>query len=47
MGEEEQKQEKIEVLQKELEEHWKNTEEERRKSHTGKMYEKFLLRNKK
>ncbi len=39
----EEKQKKvIQELQKQLEAHWKNTEKERRRTHTGKMYEKYI-----
>ena len=33
---------KMEDLEKELAEHWKRTEKERKLTHSGKMYEKFL-----
>ena len=37
---------KLEELEKELKAHWKNTKEEREKTHTKALYEKFL-KNKK
>ena len=40
MSEETQKK-VIQELQKQLEAHWKNTEKERKRTHTGKMYEKY------
>ena len=41
MSSEKQK-EVIQELQKQLEAHWKNTEKERRRTHTGKIYEKYM-----
>ena len=32
----------IQELQKQLEVHWKNTEKERKRTHSGKMYEKYI-----
>ena len=32
----------IQKLEKQLEAHWKNTEKERERTHTGKMYERFV-----
>ncbi|GAI99412.1 unnamed protein product [marine sediment metagenome] len=38
-----EKQEKvIQELQKRLETHWKNTEKERKRTHTGEMYKKYM-----
>ena len=37
-----EKEDKITELQKQLDAHWKNTEEERKRTHSGKLYEKFL-----
>lgn len=34
--------EKMEEIQKQLEAHWEATKEEREKTHTGKMYEKYM-----
>ena len=36
------KQRKLEELQKQLDAHWKNTAEERERTHTGKLYKKYL-----
>jgi len=33
---------KMEALEKELATHWENTKEERERTHTGKMYEKYM-----
>ena len=33
---------KLEELKKELKAHWENTKEERERTHTGALYEKFL-----
>ncbi|KKM25451.1 hypothetical protein LCGC14_1594800 [marine sediment metagenome] len=38
---------KLEDLKKELEEHWKRTEKERKRTHSGILYEKFLKKQKK
>ena len=39
----EEKQKKfIQELQEQLEVHWKNTEKERKRTHSGKMYEKYM-----
>lgn len=32
----------IQKLEKQLEAHWKNTEEEKKRTHTGIMYERFV-----
>lgn len=38
-----EKQKKVnQELQKQLEAHWKNTEKERKRTHSGKMYEKYM-----
>ena len=36
---------KLEDLKKELKEHWKRTEKERKHTHSGVLYEKFLKNN--
>lgn len=36
---------KLEKLEKELKTHWEDTREERKRTHTGVLYEKFLENN--
>lgn len=36
----------IQELQKRLETHWKNTEKERKRTHTGEMYKKYMEKDK-
>jgi len=37
---------KLDELSKELDEHWKRTEKERKLTHSGVLYEKFLKKQK-